>query len=394
MLSRRKFLNLAQSQNDTNSEAQDKLIFIFQRGAADGLNLVVPYGDEDYYRNRPTLALGKPNSGAGSVIDLDGFFGLNPDMAALLPIFEAGNLAFIHACGSQDGNHSHFSTQAFVDRGTVDEDYASGWLARYVNAIGNPTGNPFQSIAMSLATSPSLRGAESTVALNSIADFNLFAPDGEVESIKNQLSAMYAGNNAIDEVAQASFLAIDAISGLNSDDFPVENDAQYPSSAFANKLKDLAILLKSNLGVEVASVDIGGWDSHDSQATMLSGLAQDYANSLAAFYTDMGTAMDNITIVTLTEFGRRVAENGSGGTDHGTGNVAFVMGKAVNGGVVYRDWPGLATNQLVGPGDLAATTDFRTVLAEIFAKRMNFDDFATLFPDFTVGDFLGVVAAT
>ena len=386
MLSRRGLLSL----DFSNDENKDTVVFIFQRGAADGLNLVVPYADDDYYANRPTLALPKPNSLEGSVIDLDGFFGLNPDLSALLPMFEKGDLAFIHACGSLDGTHSHFSTQAFVERGAVDNKIATGWLARYLNSIGNPNQNPFQSVAMNYASPKSLQGANATVAINTIDDFTLLAPDSEVDGISQQLQDMYIDDNSLDSIAQATFSAIEIISELNSDDFPVENNAQYPETEFAAKLKDLAVLIKSGMGIEVASVDIGGWDSHDSQSVMLEGLAQNYANSVAAFYTDLGKRMNNITIITLTEFGRRVAENGSGGTDHGTGNVAFVMGGGVNGGQVYRDWPGLQQNNLVGPGDLAPTTDFRTLLSEMFEKRLNFTDIEMLFPGFESQNYLNL----
>lgn len=393
MLSRRSFLNLDFQKGEDNNENQDKdiLIFIFQRGAADGLNLVVPYADTDYYSYRPTIALPQPNSGVGSVLDLDGFFGLNPDLAALMPIYENGDLAFVHACGSQDSDHSHFSTQAFVDRGVVDDKISTGWMARYLNAVGNPDENPFQSVAINFSTPKSLKGTDSTVALNSIEEFTILAPVEEVDSIKTQILNMYNSDNDLDSVAQTTFSAIERVDSISPDDFPVENDAQYPDSQFANKLKDLALLIKSGIGIEMASVDIGGWDSHDSQAQMLQGLAQDYANSLSAFYTDLGDAMQNITVVTLTEFGRRVAENGSGGTDHGTGNVAFIMGGGVNGGQVYTDWPGLAAENQVGPGDLAATTDFRTILAEVFEKRLNFSDVEALFPEFEFQEYLGII---
>jgi len=368
----------------------DILIYVFQRGAADGLNLVVPYADTNYYANRPTLSIPAPGSGEGSAIDLDGFFGLNPDLAALMPIYQANDLAMIHACGSEDSTHSHFKTQVFVDRGTVDSTVGTGWLARYVNSNGNNTDSAFKSVAMNSAIPSSLSGADSVVALSSIEGFNINAPEPESDLINQQLLDMFSGTQSLDNAAQATFAAVDIIQQINPDDYPVDNNAQYPDSQFGNKFKDLGILIKSDIGIETASVDIGGWDTHDSQANTLSQLAQDYANSLAAFYTDMGDRMANITIVTITEFGRRLAENGSGGTDHGTGNVAFVMGGGVNGGQVYTDWPGLSTNDLVGPGDLAATTDYRTVIAELLDKRLFFNDHETVFPGFDVPEYLNL----
>lgn len=393
MLSRRDLftlnINKAKSFKADGNQA-DILIYIFQRGAADGLNLVVPYGDTNYYANRPNLAIPAPGSGEGSAIDLDGFFGLNPDLSTLLPIYDMGDLAMIHACGSQDSTHSHFETQAFIDRGIFDNNIETGWLSRYANSYSNETETAFKSVAMSAAIPPSLAGGEKVVALNSIDGFKILAPESESELISSQLLDLFSGENSLDKAAQATFSAVDIISQLSSEDFPVENGAQYPDSNFGNKLKDLAILIKSGVGIELASVDIGGWDTHDNQATALSGLAQDYANSIAAFYYDMGQLMDNTSVITITEFGRRATENGSGGTDHGTGNVSFVMGGGVNGGQVYTDWPGLAAGDLVGPGDLAATTDYRTVVAECLDKRLFYNDHQMTFPDFEVPEYLGL----
>jgi uncharacterized protein (DUF1501 family) len=395
MSSRRKFLTLdydsPQKLSTKNASVNpDILIYIFQRGAADGLNLIVPHGDPDYYAKRPNLAIPAPGTGSNSAIDLDGFFGLNPDLSALLPIYDNQDLAMVHACGSLDGSHSHFKTQAFIDRGSIDTNIASGWLARYANSYEDDSSTAFKSVAMNSATPKSLDGANSVVALGNIENFSIIAPASETELINNNLLALFSSDQSLDKVAQATFSAIDSVAEINPADFPVENNAQYPDSGFANKLKDLAILIKSGIGVETASVDIGGWDTHDAQAPALTQLAQDYANSLAAFYYDMGDYMDNISIITITEFGRRVTENGSGGTDHGTGNVAFIMGGGVNGGQVYTDWPGLSQDDLVGPGDLAPTTDFRTIISECLDKRLYFNAPETTFPGFEVPEYLGL----
>jgi len=387
--SRRDFLTFSQNNAIASSDNADILIYIFQRGAADGMNLVVPYGDDDYYINRPTVNIPKPNSGEGSGIDLDGFFALNPSLAALLPIYQAQDLAMIHAFGANDSTHSHFKNQAYVDRGALDTTFADGWLARYVNSTsGNDSA--FKSVAMSASIPPSLAGAEAVVALNTIEGFQIVAPESESEALQLSLSSLYSGDSSLDLTAQATFSAVDLIADINPEDYPVEYGAQYPNSGFANKLKDLAVLIKSGIGIETASVDIGGWDTHNSQADDLNQLAQDYADSVAAFYTDMKDYMANISMITLTEFGRRAAENGSAGTDHGTASVSFVMGGGVNGGQVYRDWPGLSPADLVGPGDLAITTDYRTVIAELLDKRLNFQDIETVFPDFEVPEYLGI----
>jgi uncharacterized protein (DUF1501 family) len=390
MITRRNFLSLGKQQDNKNNHQPDILIYIFQRGAADGLNLVIPYTDSNYYANRPNLSIPAPGSGESSAIDLDGFFGLSPDLSALLPLYQNGDLAMVHACGSTDSTHSHFQTQAFVDRGAVDVTVSNGWLARYINSISDEQSSDFISIAMSNAIPKSLNGANKVVAMSSIDGFNILAPETEIELISNQLSNLYSGDQSLDQTAQATFSAVNTIAGLSTDDFPVENSAIYPDSNFANKLRDLAILIKSGIGVETASVDIGGWDTHNAQTPALSQLAQDYSKSIAAFYTDLGERMQNISIITITEFGRRVAENGSLGTDHGTGNVAFILGGGVKGGQVYADWPGLSDDNLVGPGDLQPTTDYRTIIAELMDKRMFFTDHSTLFPDFEVPEYLGI----
>jgi uncharacterized protein (DUF1501 family) len=389
MLSRRDFFTVGQKKIPNNkAEQADILIYVFQRGAADGLNLIVPYGDNDYYINRPTIAIPAPGNGVNSALDLDGFFGLNPALSSLLPIYDVGDLAMVHACGTTEGSHSHFKNQAFIDRGTVDNNFSTGWLSRYVNSYANTDESAFKSVAMSAAIPPSLAGAEAVVALESIEGFNIIAPESEAQSMNNQLISLFAGEQSLDKVAQATFSAVDLVASIDVNDFPVENDAQYPQSSFGNRLRDLAILIKSDIGIETASIDIGGWDTHDSQAQTLDSLATDYADSMAAFYNDMGDAIANISVITITEFGRRATENGSAGTDHGTGNVAFVMGGGVNGGQVYSNWPGLGPTELYGIGDLAPTTDYRTIISECLDKRLFYTDNQTVFPDFELPNYL------
>ena len=389
MVTRRNFLQL-----NTNAKLENKgadiLIYVFQRGAADGLNLVVPYGDENYYANRPNIAIAKPNSSDDAALDLDGFFGLNPALSALLPIYQNKDLAMVHACGSLGSDHSHFKTQAVVDRGTIDETISSGWLARYANSYENSDSTAFKSVALSKSIPKSLSGADQVIALDNIANFAIKAPESESEAIQNNLLTLFTGQTSLDKVAQATFNGLEEVASINPEDFPVENEAVYPNSGFGNRFKDLALLIKSGIGVETASIDIGGWDTHNDENAALAPLAQDFAETLAAFYTDMGDRMQNITVITITEFGRRVAENGSGGTDHGTGNVLFALGGGINGGQVFTDWPGLRTQDLVGPGDLLPTTDYRTVIAELMEKRMNYSNHQELFPDYEVPEYLGI----
>lgn len=376
---------------DNASSGSDILINVFQRGAADGLNMIVPYGDPDYYANRPSLAIAKPDSGnPDAALMLDGFFGLHPAMSALLPIFQAGGLAMVHATGSLDSTHSHFESQVFVDRGFIGiSEVNDGWVGRYLQNAVTDQQSVFRGLAMGNSVQISLRGEISAVAMQNIASFDLQAPDSESNLIKTQLNTLFSHGSILDATSNTTLAAIEQLKTANPQQFTEENGAVYPDTVFGQQMKEIGQMIKADMGVQVACVDLGGWDTHEGQAATMATLAAEFADSLAAFHTDMGTRMNNITLVSLTEFGRRLEENASGGTDHGRGNVAFFMGGGVNGGQVYANWPGLNQEALSGPGDLMPTVDYRTLISEMSEKRLAVNP-AHLFPDFQPEPYLGL----
>ena len=365
----------------------DVLLCIFQRGGADGLNMVVPYADADYYSWRPQLAIAAAGQQDG-VIDLDGFFGLHPALAPLKAIYDAGDLAAVHATGSPHDTRSHFDAQDFMERAHLQKGgIFSGWLGRHLESISaaNPAAlAPFSALGLGVAAQKSLRGegAVIPVAINGIETFAINSQD---QALPIYLNALYDDGDFLSSQAQQTVATVDLIAAQNPSQYLPDNNAVYPDGEFGQLLMQAGQLIKTQaLGVEVICVDIGGWDTHDQQPQRLTALCDDFAHSLAAFYTDMGARMANITVVTMSEFGRRVYENASLGTDHGHGNIMLLLGGGVNGAKVYADWPGLAPSQLYGNGDLQVTTDWRTVLAELVSKRLLNEDLAAVFPEFTV----------
>ncbi len=374
----------------------DLLVCIFMRGAADGLNLVVPHGDKDYYSNRDTLAIAQPNPGdPQAAIDLDGFFGLHPNLAPLKDIYAAGALAIVHAAGSPDPTHSHFDAMDFMERGTPGEKaIPTGWIGRHLQLLASATKSPFRAVGMGSLLQASLRGPVQATALQSIADFHLRGNAKQVDSIQDSLASLYAGDGFVELEGQQTLQAMRDLARVAASNYTPANGAQYPQTPYGRSLATVAQLVKSGLGVEVACVDIGGWDTHVQQGAVGQGqmprLIDEFARGLAAFYADLQDRMKKITIVTMSEFGRRVQENTSHGTDHGHGNVMFVMGGGIKGGKVYGEWPGLNKDNLYGPGDLAITTDFRDVLGEIVQKRLLNDNLAAVFPGYTAFKFRGL----
>jgi uncharacterized protein (DUF1501 family) len=318
-----------------------RLVVIFQRGAADGLNIVVPHGEPSYYAMRPTINIPK-----NSVLDLDGFFGLHPSMSAFQPLWKEKHLAIVHAAGSPDPTRSHFDAQDFMESGTpgvrVTDD---GWLNRALLPDRSADEkSALRAIALGHSLPRVLSGKEAAVAVN---DANDFAGSG-----RNPKAA--AGAN-------------------------------YPKGRFGDSLKQLAELIKANLGVQVAFADIGGWDHHANEGSTqghLANLLGEFSQSLAAFWTDLGDFGEDTVVVTMSEFGRTARENGNRGTDHGHANVMFVLGGPVKGGKVYGRWPGLDQSQLYEGRDLAVTTDFRLVLSEVVSRYLGNKDLKTVFPGF------------
>jgi len=383
------------------SAQRDTLVCIFLRGAADGLSIVVPLGDDGYAQNRPTLKIPEPSGAAGSAIDLDGFFGLHPALAPFKELYDDGLLAAVHAAGSPADSHSHFEAMDFMERGTPgSKSVATGWIGRHLSTLDTGNSSPFRAVGLGTILQASLRGPVAATALKSIADFHLGGSrsqgtqSAEAARFQASLSSLYADGAWLDGQAQQTLGAVAKLAAANPGQYPAQNGAHYPEGDFGSALLQVAQLIKADLGLEVACVDLGGWDTHAAQGAAtgrLGDLLTELSSGLAAFAADMADRLGRITVVTMSEFGRRLHENASGGTDHGHGNCMFVLGGGVNGGRVYADWPGLAAGQLYGPGDLAVTTDYRTVLAEIVDRRLGNRRLGDVFPAFTPPAYLGVV---
>ncbi|MCU0476311.1 MAG: DUF1501 domain-containing protein [Anaerolineae bacterium] len=374
------------------SQAQvrgDVLVAIFLRGGIDGLSAVVPYGDgKHYYDARPTLAVGAPGSGSGAAIDLDGYFGLHPIMAPLADLYRDGHLAVVHAAGLTDSTRSHFDAMQFMEYGTPgNKTTGTGWIGRHLQTAATRNDSPFRAVGMGAMVPNSLRGTVTPLSLRSIADFHLRGREGELRRAQDSLARLYhqaAPQDELDAQAGLVFETVDILQSLNGDGYQPANGAVYPEDGdgFGFALRQVAQLIKANVGLEVACIDLGGWDTHENQGTH-GGFFQHQLNTLArglaAFYTDMQEYMSGVSVVTMSEFGRRVAENASYGTDHGHGNFMLLMGGGAQGGQVYANWPTLAPERL-NDGDLAITTDYRDVLAEVLTRRLNNPAIDQIFP--------------
>lgn len=374
----------------TTNGGKKQLVVLFQRGAADGLNIVVPFGESNYYRMRPSIAISQPRSGdANAAVDLDGFFGLHPSLAPLQPLFQKNALAIVHAAGSPDPTRSHFDAQDFMESGTpglkATED---GWLNRAMETIPEEHASPFRAVAMGPNLPRMLRGSEAAIALPDVKQFKVMAQSpGAGQMAEGGFEAMYAQtvDQALRGTGTETFEAIDMLRKADPSKYKPENGAEYPNSRLGQSLQQVGQLIKANIGVEVLFVDCGGWDTHVNQGNangQLSNLLKDLGQGLAAFHRDMGDRMQDIVFVTMSEFGRTAKENGNRGTDHGHANCMFLMGGDVKGGKVYGKWPGLNDHQLNEGRDLALTTDFRTVLGEVLTKHVGVPDLAPVFPQF------------
>ena len=370
------------------------LICLFQRGAADALNVVVPHGEAAYYALRPSIAVARPGAPrslggrAAGAIDLDGFFGLHPALAPLAPLWERGMLAPVHAVGSPSATRSHFDAQDYMETGTPDvKGTADGWLNRYLATRGTceacASASPFRAVALAAQTPRILEGPAPVVAMSSLDDFTVRATGSQVE----RLEALYRTGSA-DIVHGAGSEMFDAVKLLRAADprkYAPRNGAVYPRSQFGQRLLQIAQLIKADVGVEVAFADVGGWDTHVNQGGATGQLAQrldDFATSIAALVTDLGDRMGDVVIVTMSEFGRMARENGNRGTDHGHAGAMFVIGGDVKGRKVHGRWPGLAPEQLYEGRDLALTTDFRAVFSEIAARHLGAERLERIFPGY------------
>jgi uncharacterized protein (DUF1501 family) len=359
-----------------------RLVVIFQRGAADGLNIVVPHGERNYYAMRPTINIPKK-----SVLDLDGFFGLHPALSALQPLWKQKHLAIVHATGSPDPTRSHFDAQDFMESGTPGMKATDdGWLNRALRDLP-PDKAAFRAIALGPSLPRILSGKEPAVAINNLNDFSVGGKNPNAAPMSNTFEAMY--NHSVDAVlhgsGQETFEAVKTLKAVDSAHYTPAANANYPKGRFGESLKQLAQLIKANLGVQVAFADIGGWDHHVNEGSTQGQIANvlgDFSQAIAAFWTDLGDLGEDTVVVTMSEFGRTARENGNRGTDHGHANVMFVLGGPIRGGTVYGHWPGLDQSQLYEGRDLAVTTDFRLVLSEVVEGYLGNHDLRNVFPGF------------
>ena len=392
------FLTRAVMAATTEATAQGKkLVVIFQRGAADGLNIVVPWRESNYYAMRPTIAIPQKQ-----VLDLDGFFGLHPAMASLQPLYTQGHLAIIHATGSPDSTRSHFDAQDFMESGTPGvKSTRDGWLNRALQAEDlrrRQEHTAFRAVALDSDVPRTLAGKIPALAIGNVQDFAVGGRGPKPAPVANAFESMYdqSSDSLLHSAGDSTFEAIKMLRATDPAHYSPDPSAQYPDGPFAKNMKQIAQLLKADLGVEAAFTDIGGWDTHQNQGSVDGQLAnrlRDFSDSIAAFWRDMGPEAENITLVTMSEFGRTAHQNGTGGTDHGHANAMFVLGGQVKGGKVYGKWPGLADHQLNEGRDLTITTDYRQVLGEIVSKTIGANNLEVTFPGARLNSkqFLGLV---
>jgi uncharacterized protein (DUF1501 family) len=361
-----------------------RLVVIFQRGAADGLNVVVPYREKNYYAMRPTIAIPQ-----NQVLDLDGFFGLHPAMASFKPLYEQGHLAIVHAAGSPSMNRSHFDAQDYMESGTPDvKSTRDGWLNRALqaqDACCREHHTAFRALALGPEVPLTLTGSIPAIAITNVNGFSVAGRGPVLSPAAEAFEAMYAdtGDHILHAAGDETFNAVKMLQDADPARYQPASGANYPNSEFGNSMRQIAQLLKANLGVEAAFTDVYGWDTHHAQGGVegqLAGRLRDFSDSIAAFWRDMGDSAENITIVTMSEFGRTAHENGTGGTDHGHANAMFVLGGQVKGGKVYGRWPGLNNEQLNQGRDLALTTDYRQVLGEVVTQSLGAENLDLVFP--------------
>jgi uncharacterized protein (DUF1501 family) len=370
---------------ETEGARRGRLVVIFQRGAIDGLNVVVPYREKNYYSMRPTIGIP-----ANRVLDLDGFFGLHPTLASLETLYRRGQLAIVQAAGSPDMTRSHFDAQDYMESGTPGvKSTTDGWLNRALQAedMRHPCEHTaFRAIALGAQVPLTLAGKAPALAIGNV---NSFAVGGRVEApvspAATAFEAMYSdsGDRVFHETGEATFEAVKMLRAADPAQYEPAAGVDYPNSLFGNDMKQIAQLLKADLGVEAAFTDVSGWDTHQNQGGVegqLSNRLRDFSDSISAFWRDLGDQAEDVTLVTMSEFGRTARQNGTGGTDHGHANVMLVLGGRVRGGKIYGRWPGLSDHELNEGRDLAVTTDFRAVLGEVVSRSIGASKFELIFP--------------
>jgi len=354
-----------------------RLISIFLRGAADGLTVCAPLGSPHYFDARPTLAISESDA-----LDLDGFFGLHPAAAGLKALFDSGDLAIVHASGLATAQRSHFEAQSAMEQGidSVDLPPGTGWISRYLDGLN--LSSPLAAVSLDTAVPQSMAGSPSVLAVSSIDQFSLQLDD----DAQWALASAYARDPLLDPTANAALTAADELEPIA--DLAIGEG--YPAGPLGQAMADTARLIRADSGLVCAAMNSGGWDHHDDQANQIEPLLAQLGDALTAFRNDIGNEWANTTIVIQTEFGRRVRENAARGTDHGHGGVMIVAGGGVNGGQVYTDWPGLAPGDLSAGEDLAVTTDYRQVLAEMFGVQFGVSAIGDVFSDFAPGPWQGI----
>ena len=372
-----------------------QLIAIFQRGAVDGLSVIVPFGENDYYRSRPSIAIGRPGTGDAAALNLDGFFGFNPRLQPLMPFWDRKDLAIVHACGSPDATRSHFDAQDYMESATPGvKSTGDGWLNRYLQTRHVEAETPFRAVALTNQLPRMLQGTAPALAMNQISQFGIHA-----ENMNASFEAQYeaAADHVLNGTGREAFDAMKQLKVADPSRYEAEHGADYPRTPFGQALRQIAQLTKAGVGLEVAFADVGGWDTHVNQGSAQGQLAtrlDDFSRSIAALVTDLGDRMADTVVLTMSEFGRAVNENGNRGTDHGHGNAMMVIGGGVRGGHVYGTWPGLSREKRYEGRDLAVTTDFRDVFSEIVVRHMGVSDPKPIFPGYAVqaGKFPGLFA--
>lgn len=367
---------------------RDVLVVVFLRGAADALNMVVPHGDPAYYALRPTLGIARPDDRrvelAERAVDLDGFFGLHPALSPLRRPWDDGQLAIVHATGAPDESRSHFLSMELMERGASDpEGPASGWLGRYLAQSQPELASPLRAVAWGDRPPRSLLGSIPVTTLQSIADAHLGSDKAPLEAFQAALATLYQPLDSLGATGQEVLRLVGSLDRLRGNGHA--SLQAYPETDFGRALEQTARLIHAEVGLEVAALDFGGWDTHFAQGGsqgLMARLLAELASGLAAFQADLGSSAAGVTLLTMSEFGRRAYENGSLGTDHGHGGCMLVLGGNIAGGAVHGRWPGLDAGNLFGPGDLAVTTDYRDVLTELCLPASGAQVQEVLFPGY------------
>ncbi|WP_372365500.1 DUF1501 domain-containing protein [Candidatus Uabimicrobium sp. HlEnr_7] len=372
-----------------NKQDNTTLVCIFLRGGADTLNFVVPFGDDDYYRLRPTIHIAAPvKNKLESSVRLNDFYALHPKLSPLYPLFREGRLGMVQAVGSDNTSGSHFEAQDQMEHGSSEEkDLGSGWLGRHLRLHNDEHKKAISAVAMGTTIPECLRGAPNINVIQNLGDLKIQTASGNSKSAIDAIAKMYGNQaNVLNQQGKDTLRLLEKIENLQKNNYTPENNAEYPQTKFGNELREVARIVKAQLGLQVACVDLDGWDTHFFQGQE-SGLQANnidvLAKGLAAFDADLQSYRSSVTTIVMTEFGRRVYENSSMGTDHGRAFTFFALGDKINGGKVIGKWPGLDYDEeQQGPGGLKVQYDYRSVLSEILTGALHSPKIAQIFPGF------------